>query len=193
MFLITGLGNPGTQYKNNRHNVGFMAVDELHRHFNFGPWKKNFQGEIAEGKIEDVKVFLLKPMTFMNNSGFSVGAVSQFYKIPCISTLVIHDELALDPLKLKFKLGGGHGGHNGLRSIDGRLTPNYYRLRIGIGHPGDKNLVSSYVLSDFKKHELDKLEDCFHHIARSLPLFVRGKPDLFAGELGQFKIHDNAL
>jgi PTH1 family peptidyl-tRNA hydrolase len=185
MFLIVGLGNPGTQYKNNRHNVGFMAVDELHRSFHFGPWKKNFQADFAEGQIDGVKVFLLKPMTYMNHSGLSVRAISQFYKIPCISTLVIHDELAIDPMKLKTKLGGGSGGHNGLKSIDSQITPNYYRLRIGIGHPGDRDMVSAYVLSDFRKTELDALDDCFTHISRAIPKFLQGKFELFASELGQ--------
>lgn len=185
MFLIVGLGNPGTQYKNNRHNVGFMAMDELHRHFNFGPWKKNFQADFSEGQIHGAKVFLLKPMTYMNNSGLSVRAISQFYKIPCISTLVIHDELSIDPLKLKTKFGGGAGGHNGLRSIDSQITPNYHRLRFGIGHPGEKNLVSGYVLSDFRNSELDLIGHCLDHIARVLPLFLEGKMELFGSELGK--------
>lgn len=189
MFLIVGLGNPGAQYEHNRHNVGFMAVDSIHRHFNFGSWKKNFQGEFSEGQIEGKKVYLLKPMTYMNLSGNSVRALSQFYKIPCISTLVIHDELAFDPLKLKTKLGGGSGGHNGLKSIDSQITPTYYRLRIGIGHPGDKDQVSTYVLSDFRKTELDQLSECFEHIQKALPKFVQGKFDLFSSELGNQSNH----
>ncbi|MDZ7603170.1 MAG: aminoacyl-tRNA hydrolase, partial [Hoeflea sp.] len=149
MLLIAGLGNPGPQYARNRHNVGFMAVDEIARRHSFSGFSKKFRGEIAEGTIADQKVLLLKPMTFMNLSGDSVGDALRFYKLSPADLIVLHDELDIAPGKLKLKTGGGNGGHNGLKSIDAHCGKDYKRLRIGIGHPGHKDRVSPYVLGDF--------------------------------------------
>lgn len=153
MILLAGLGNPGAKYENNRHNVGFLALDEIARRHGFGPWRAKFQGEVSEGKIGTDKVLLLKPQTYMNESGRSVGELCRFYKIPTEDLVVFHDELDLPGGKLRVKTGGGHGGHNGLRSIDAHLGQNYTRVRIGIGHPGDKARVYGHVLSDFSKAE----------------------------------------
>lgn len=153
MFLVVGLGNPGSGYAANRHNIGFMAADELVRRYSFGPWRKKFQGQISEGELNGEKVLVLKPETFMNLSGQSVGEVLRFYKIPIEDVIVLHDELDLPPGKLRVKRGGGHGGHNGLRSIDAHCGKEYRRVRLGIGHPGDKSRVHGHVLGDFSKAE----------------------------------------
>lgn len=155
MFLVVGLGNPGSGYAANRHNIGFMAADELVRRYSFGPWRKKFQGQISEGELNGQKVLVLKPETFMNLSGQSVGEVLRFYKIPVEDVIVLHDELDLPPGKLRVKRGGGHGGHNGLRSIDAHCGKEYRRVRLGIGHPGDKSRVHGHVLGDFSKAEQD--------------------------------------
>lgn len=155
MFLVVGLGNPGSGYAANRHNIGFMAADELVRRYSFGPWRKKFQGQISEGELNGQKVLVLKPETFMNLSGQSVGEVLRFYKIPVEDVIVLHDELDLPPGKLRVKRGGGHGGHNGLRSIDAHCGKEYRRVRLGIGHPGDKARVHGHVLGDFSKAEQD--------------------------------------
>jgi len=155
MFLVVGLGNPGSGYAANRHNIGFMAADELVRRYSFGSWRKKFQGQISEGELNGQKVLVLKPETFMNLSGQSVGEVLRFYKIPVEDVIVLHDELDLPPGKLRVKRGGGHGGHNGLRSIDAHCGKEYRRVRLGIGHPGDKSRVHGHVLGDFSKAEQD--------------------------------------
>lgn len=155
MFLVVGLGNPGSGYAANRHNIGFMAADELVRRHSFGPWRKKFQGQLSEGELNGQKVLVLKPETFMNLSGQSVGEVLRFYKIPVEDVIVLHDELDLPPGKLRVKRGGGHGGHNGLRSIDAHCGKEYRRVRLGIGHPGEKSRVHGHVLGDFSKSEQD--------------------------------------
>ena len=167
-FLVVGLGNPGPEYARNRHNIGFMAADVLVRRHSFGPWRSKFQGEIAEGVIGGDKVLVLKPKTYMNLSGQSVAAAARFLKIPVDDIVVLHDELDIAPGRLKVKRGGGAGGHNGLKSIDSHLGQNYRRVRMGIGHPGDRNLVSGFVLHDFAKAdeawlvaELDAVADTF--------------------------------
>jgi peptidyl-tRNA hydrolase, PTH1 family len=169
MFLIVGLGNPGDKYRFNKHNIGFMAVDMIGYRHSFQNYKSSFQGFFAEGKIDGERVYLLKPQTFMNLSGQSVGAAAKFYKIPPENVIVIHDELDLDPGRLKVKKSGGHGGHNGLRNIDNYIGKDYWRIRLGIGHPGDKNKVSGYVLRDFLKSDekwLDSLlESVAYHIS----------------------------
>lgn len=138
MLLIVGLGNPGSQYAHNRHNIGFMAVDAIHRRHGFSPWRRKFQAELADGTLEGEKVILLKPMTYMNESGRSVGEAVRFYKLAPCDVLVLHDELDLPPGKVRMKTGGGHGGHNGLRSITAHIGDGYRRMRLGIGHPGNK-------------------------------------------------------
>jgi PTH1 family peptidyl-tRNA hydrolase len=155
MWLFVGLGNPGREYVKNRHNIGFMAADEIVRRHRFSDWRvdRKLLGAVAEGEIGGEKVLALKPLTFMNLSGDSVGAVARFYKIPVDHICVLHDELDLPAGKIRVKKGGGHGGHNGLKSIDQHCTKDYWRVRLGIGHPGDKTLVTPYVLGDFAKSE----------------------------------------
>ena len=168
-LLIAGLGNPGSEYARNRHNVGFLAVDQIHARFRFGPFRTRFRGDVAEGSVEGRKTFLLKPMTFMNDSGIAVGAFARFYKLPLSAIIVIHDDLDLVGGKLKVKTGGGDGGHNGLRSITSALGPGYRRLRIGIGHPGGKEKVYGYVLGDFTRADEDWLGPLLAAISDALP------------------------
>jgi PTH1 family peptidyl-tRNA hydrolase len=179
MILFVGLGNPGGKYAANRHNIGFMAMDRIASDHGFGPWKSKFQGEITEGTIGGEKVLLLKPQTFMNLSGQSVGEAMRFYKLSPADVTVFHDELDLAPGKLRCKTGGGHAGHNGLRSIHQHIGPDYHRVRLGIGHPGHKDKVAPYVLSDFAKADQDWLDDLLRGIGD-------GAPDLAAGDTGKF-------
>jgi peptidyl-tRNA hydrolase, PTH1 family len=174
MLLIAGLGNPGPQYARNRHNVGFMAADAIARRHSFSGFSKKFRGEIAEGTLAGDKVLLLKPMTFMNLSGDSVGEAMRFYKLSPADIIVIHDELDLAPGKLRLKIGGGNGGHNGLKSIDAHCGKDYKRLRIGIGHPGHKDRVNSHVLGDFAKSDQEWLEPLLDAIADHAELMARG-------------------
>ena len=149
MKLFVGLGNPGKKYVNNRHNIGFMALDQIANDHSFSSWKSKFQGQLSDGKLGLEKVILLKPETFMNLSGQSVSETIKFYKIKTEDVVVFHDELDLSPSKLRVKISGGHAGHNGLRSIHQHIGPDYQRVRMGIGHPGHKDRVANYVLSDF--------------------------------------------
>ncbi|WP_017998003.1 aminoacyl-tRNA hydrolase [Paracoccus sp. N5] len=165
MKLIVGLGNPGPKYAQNRHNVGFMAVDRIAADHGFSPWRARFQGEIAEGRLGDERVTLLKPATFMNLSGQSVGEAMRYLKLTPAEVIVLHDELDLAPGRVRVKTGGGHAGHNGLRSIHQHIGEAYRRLRIGIGHPGHKDRVAGYVLSDFAKAEQDGLDDLLRGIS----------------------------
>ncbi len=165
MKLFVGLGNPGSKYARNRHNIGFMALDRIAEDHGFGPWKSKFQAEIAEGRLGHEKVLLIKPQTFMNRSGQSVGEAMRFYKLDSTDVTVFHDELDLAPGKVRVKAGGGHAGHNGLRSIHEHISPAYDRVRLGIGHPGRKEMVSPYVLGDFAKADGDWLEDVLRGVA----------------------------
>ncbi len=174
MLLIAGLGNPGPQYAKNRHNVGFMAADAIARRHSFSGFSKKFRGEIAEGALAGEKVLLLKPMTFMNLSGDSVGEAMRFYKLGPSDIIVMHDELDLAPGKLRLKTGGSHGGHNGLKSIDAHCGKDYKRLRIGIGHPGHKDRVNPHVLGDFAKSDQEWLEPLLDAIADNAELMARG-------------------
>ncbi|MBL9060714.1 MAG: aminoacyl-tRNA hydrolase [Mangrovicoccus sp.] len=158
MRLFVGLGNPGPAYARNRHNIGYMAVDRIAEDHHFAPFRAKFQGRVSEGMLGSEKVILLKPETFMNRSGQSVAEAAKFYRIPPDRITVFHDELDLAPGKVRLKTGGGHAGHNGLRSIHAHLGDSYGRVRLGIGHPGDKDRVAGYVLSDFGKAELDWLD-----------------------------------
>lgn len=173
MILVVGLGNPGPEYARNRHNIGFMAADELVRRHSFGPWRIKFQGEMAEGTIAGAKVLVLKPMTYMNLSGQSVAAAARFLKAAVEDIVVIHDELDIAPGRLRVKRGGGAGGHNGLKSIDQHLGQNYRRVRLGIGHPGDKDRVAGYVLHDFAKAD-SWLEPLTGAVAEAMPLLLDG-------------------
>ncbi len=165
MKLFVGLGNPGAKYARNRHNIGFMALDRIAQDHGFGPWKSKFQAEIAEGRLGSEKVLLLKPQTFMNRSGQSVGEAMRFFKLDSTDVTVFHDELDLAPGKVRVKAGGGHAGHNGLRSIHEHISNAYDRVRLGIGHPGRKEMVSPYVLSDFAKADADWLEDVLRGVS----------------------------
>lgn len=184
MKLIVGLGNPGAKYEGNRHNIGFMAVDEIHRrHSAFQPWRARFQGQVSEGRLGTQKVLLLKPSTYMNESGRAVGEAMRFFKIAPEDIVVLYDELDLPPAKFRMKQGGGHGGHNGLRSITAHIGENYRRLRLGIGHPGDKKLVSNYVLGDFAKADRNWLEPLLAQVADNADLLAEGKDSQFANKL----------
>ncbi|WP_116599514.1 aminoacyl-tRNA hydrolase [Primorskyibacter marinus] len=179
MKLFVGLGNPGTKYANTRHNIGFMAVDIIQSDHGFAPWKSKFQGKISEGKLGTEKVLLLKPETFMNLSGQSVGEAMRFYKLDPSDVCVFHDELDLAPGRVKVKSGGGHAGHNGLRSTHGHIGEAYQRVRLGIGHPGRKELVSGYVLHDFARADAGWLDDLMRGISD-------GAASLAAGDAGRF-------
>lgn len=179
MKLFVGLGNPGAKYANNRHNIGFMALDQIAADHGFSPWKSKFQGALCEGRLGREKVLLLKPETFMNLSGQSVGEAIRFYKLDSTDVTVFHDELDLAPGKCRAKAGGGHAGHNGLRSIHQHIGPHYDRVRMGIGHPGNKNAVSGYVLRDFPKADADWLDDLLRGISD-------GAPHLAEGDTGKF-------
>ncbi len=186
MFLVVGLGNPGSEYANTRHNVGFMAADEIFRRYNFSSFRSKFDGLIAEGNIEGQKVYLLKPQTFMNLSGNSVIKAASFYKILPQNIVVIHDDMDLPIDKIKAKIGGGPGGHNGLKSIDSCITPNYNRIRIGVGHPVvhiQENIIN-HVLSSFSKIEKEALQKNIEIVAELLPiLFNKGIAEL-SNQLG---------
>lgn len=176
MKLIVGLGNPGAQYARNRHNIGFLAVEAIAEEQGFGPWRSKFQGSVTEGRLGGEKALLLRPETYMNLSGDSVRAAMSFYKLTPGDVVVLHDELDLAPGKLRFKTGGGHAGHNGLRSIDAHVGPAFQRLRMGIGHPGDKRLVSNYVLGDFAKADEAWLDSLLAAVAAEAPLLVSDGP-----------------
>ena len=179
MKLIVGLGNPGAKYARNRHNIGYMAVDRIAEDQGFSPWRSKFQGEISEGRLGSEKVVLLKPETFMNLSGQSVGEAMRFFKLIPDDVIVFQDELDLAPGKVRVKTGGGHAGHNGLRSLHQHIGAEYERVRLGIGHPGHKDRVSHYVLSDFAKADADWLDDVLRGVSD-------GAAHLAAGDSGRF-------
>ena len=179
MKLFVGLGNPGAKYAGNRHNIGFMAVDRIAADHGFTPWRKAFHGLVSEGRLGAEKVALLKPETFMNLSGQSVQAAVAFWKLPLADVTVFHDELDLAPGKLRLKQGGGHAGHNGLRSIHSHLGDDYARVRLGIGHPGHKDAVASYVLHDFAKADQDWLEDLLRGISEGAEALAMGDGQKF--------------
>lgn len=174
MHLIVGLGNPGDKYRNNRHNIGFMAVDAIARRHGFPGFREKFQGLISEGTIDGEKVLLLKPQTFMNSSGDSVQKVTTFYKLGPADVSVLYDEIDLAPGKTRVKIGGGNGGHNGLRSIDPQIGLGYRRIRLGVGHPGDKSLVMHHVLGDFAKAEQAWLIPLLDAVADNAAMIVKG-------------------
>ncbi|HEX2255484.1 MAG TPA: aminoacyl-tRNA hydrolase [Afifellaceae bacterium] len=174
MLLIVGLGNPGQRYAGHRHNIGFRAADAIHRRHGFPPWRARFQGEAAEGLLDGEKALILKPATFMNESGRAVAQAVRFYKLEPRDIVVIHDELDLPPGKLRMKAGGGHGGHNGLKSVEAHVGKAFRRMRLGIGHPGRKEQVNGYVLHDFAKADRDWLEPLLAAIADNAALLARG-------------------
>ena len=185
MKLLVGLGNPGEKYARHRHNVGFMALDRLAARHRFSPWKKKFAGHACDGEIDGARAILLKPETFMNESARSVGEALRFLKLDVSDLIVFHDELDLDPGRLKVKTGGGNAGHNGLRSISAHQGNDYQRVRIGIGHPGHKDAVSGYVLHDFAKVEYQWLDPLLDAIAEAGGSLLAGKPDVFLGAVAR--------
>ena len=184
MKLFVGLGNPGPKYAGNRHNIGFMALDRIAEDHGFAPWRGKFQGSMTEGRLGREKVLLLKPETFMNLSGQSVGEAIRFYKLSPADVTVFHDELDLAPGKVRLKQGGGHAGHNGLRSIHQHVGADYARVRLGIGHPGHKDAVSGYVLRDFAKAEQDWLDDLMRGISDGAPHLADGDGAKFSNAIG---------
>ena len=184
MHLIVGLGNPGPKYQGNRHNIGFMAVDEIVRRHGFSPWRKRFQGETSEGVLAGTKVLVLKPQTYMNESGRSVGEAMRFFGIDPAQVITLYDELDLEPGKVRVKLGGGAAGHNGIRSMIAHCGPHFVRVRLGIGHPGQKELVHAHVLSDFAKADKAWLEPLLEAVADHAGLLVKGEEGSF-----QNKVH----
>jgi PTH1 family peptidyl-tRNA hydrolase len=184
MLLIVGLGNPGSEYAGNRHNVGFMVVDAIRKRHGIGPWRRRFQGVSAEGPLAGERVLLLLPGTFMNESGRAVAEALNFYKLGLPDVVVLHDEIDLEPGKVRVKTGGGSAGHNGLRSISSHIGNDYRRVRIGVGHPGAKELVHAYVLNDFAKSERDWVEALGGIIADNAGLLAKGEDASF-----QNKVH----
>ena len=184
MLLFVGLGNPGAKYAHNRHNVGFMIVDEIARRHGFAPWRRRFQGETAEGTLERERIILLKPMTYMNDSGQAVQEASSFFKLAPNEITVFHDEIELPPAKLRVKVGGGIAGHNGLRSISAHVGNDYRRVRLGVGHPGVKELVHGHVLNDFAKDERPWVDALREAIADNAGLLATGRDSTF-----QNKVH----
>ncbi len=184
MRLFVGLGNPGSKYEGNRHNIGFMVIDEIARRHGFSPWRRRFQGETSEGSLGGERIILLKPATFMNESGRAVGEAAQFFKIGLDDITVFHDEIELTPAKMRVKIGGGIAGHNGLRSISAHIGNDYRRVRLGVGHPGVKDLVHAHVLGDFAKAERPWVEALCDAIADHFGLLVEGKDSTF-----QNKVH----
>jgi len=183
MRLFVGLGNPGPKFARNRHNVGFMAVDEIARRHGFAPWRRRFQGETSEGTLGTERVILLKPMTYMNDSGRSVQEAASFFKIAPGDVTVFHDELELPPGKVRVKIGGGIAGHNGLRSISAHIGNDYRRVRLGIGHPGVKEMVHGHVLSDFAKADNDWVTTICDAVAEHAGLIAKGTDATFANRV----------
>ena len=179
MKLLVGLGNPGAKYAQNRHNIGFMALDRIAEDHGFSPWRSKFQGQTCEGRFGSDRVTLLKPETFMNLSGQSVGEAMRYLKLDPADVIVFHDEIDLAPGKVRLKTGGGHAGHNGLRSIHGHIGPDYDRVRMGVGHPGHKDAVPGYVLRDFPKADAEWLDDELRGISDGIADLVAGHGDRF--------------
>lgn len=184
MKLFIGLGNPGAKYAQNRHNIGFMALDRIASDHGFAPWRGKFQGQLSEGRLGGAKVMLLKPETFMNLSGQSVGDAMRFFKLDSTDITVFHDEIDLAPAKVRIKSGGGHAGHNGLRSIHQHIGPHYDRVRLGVGHPGHKDRVPGYVLSDFAKADQNWLDDVIRGLSDGAPYLADGDGAKFLNAVG---------
>ncbi len=188
MFLIVGLGNPGAEYAKTRHNVGFWAADTLHQAFGFGPWRDKFDAEVAEGSIGGQKCLLVKPQTFMNASGNAVVKAAHFYKILPADIVVIHDDIDLPAGKVKAKLGGGSGGHNGIKSVDAAVTPDYNRIRIGVGHPqGSGEMVINHVLSRFSKADEDAVAEGIEIVATAIETLLKDGMVVFCNKIGDLQ------
>ena len=183
MIILAGLGNPGPRYAGNRHNIGFMAIDEIARRWRFGVERAKFQSVIAEGEVEGTRVLLMKPQTFMNESGRAVGEAARFYKVEPGNVVVFHDEIDLAPGRFRMKTGGGAAGQNGVRSLISQLGPDFRRARMGVGHPGRPELVHAHVLSDFHKADRPWLEALLTACADALPFLIAGQDDRYQGEV----------
>lgn len=179
MRLLVGLGNPGAKYARTRHNIGFMAVDEIVRRHSFASWRARFESQCAEGAIDGEKVLALKPETYMNNSGRAVGTAVRFFKLEPADVVVIHDDIDLAGGKIRYKVGGGHAGHNGLRDIDAHIGKDYARVRLGVGHPGLREQVHDHVLDPFSKAEMTWVEPLLDAVAEAFPLLVAGDSSKF--------------
>lgn len=184
MKLIVGLGNPGAKYAGNRHNIGFMALDRIAADHGFPDWRGKHNGSVSEGRFGSDRAVLLKPETFMNLSGQSVQAAMRFYKLDPADVIVLHDEIDLAPAKVKYKIGGGHAGHNGLRSIHQHIGPEYARVRLGVGHPGHKDAVPGYVLRDFARVDQDWLDDVLRGVSDGAPYLAQGDGAKFSNAVG---------
>lgn len=191
MKLIVGLGNPGEKYARNRHNIGFMALDRIADRHRFPAWRRRFQGEATDGDLGGERVLLLKPQTYMNESGRSVAEAARFLKIDLADVIVLHDELDLLPGRLKVKRGGGDAGHNGLRSITAHLGKDYVRVRLGIGHPGHKDAVAAFVLHDFAKADQSWLDPLLDAVADAAPRLAEGKDDRFMSDVARLTATDD--
>ena len=183
MRLIVGLGNPGSDYAKNRHNIGFMAVDEIVRRHSFAPYRSKFQSEVSEGQIAGQKVLILKPMTYMNESGRAVHSAMTFYKLPLEDIIVLHDEMDLAAGKIRMKTGGGHAGHNGIRSIQSHIGAGFKRVRLGVGHPGDKEKVVGHVLQNFSKTDQQWLDKMIEAIGEHADFLVKGEDSSFMSKV----------
>ena len=183
MRLFVGLGNPGSDYAKNRHNIGFMAVDEIVHRYSFAPFRSKFQGQLCEGKIAGQKVLILKPTTYMNESGKAVQAAMAFYKLPLQDIIVFQDEMDLVAGKIRMKTGGGHAGHNGIRSIQSHIGSGFQRVRLGVGHPGDKEKVVGHVLKDFSKADQQWLDKMIEAIGENADLLIKGEDSGFMSKI----------
>jgi PTH1 family peptidyl-tRNA hydrolase len=185
VLLLVGLGNPGSKYEKTRHNIGFMALDEIARAQNLSAWRGRFQSAAAEGMIGTEKVLALKPQTYMNLSGQAVGEAMRYFKLPVSHVVVLYDDLDLAPGKVKAKQGGGHAGHNGIKSMIQHCGADFWRVRLGIGHPGDKAQVTNYVLSEFAKDEWTRVDDICRAVGDEIPRLVQGDAEGFMSRVAQ--------
>ncbi len=185
MLLLAGLGNPGSRYADNRHNIGFMAVDEIVRRHSFSPWRNRFQADCAEGRLGGEKVLAIKPQTYMNESGRAVGEALRFFKLAPEEVIVIYDEIDLAPGKIRVKQGGGTGGHNGIRSLEAHIGKEFWRVRLGVGHPGQKELVHGHVLNDFAKADKVWLEKLLDAVATEIPALVENDAPRFMSRVAE--------
>lgn len=183
MLILSGQGNPGAKYAKNRHNAGFMVIDRIHEAYGFGPWRTKFDSEISEGTIGGQKVLLMKPQTFYNDTGRAASKALTFYKLKPEDVTVFHDEIDLAPGRLRVKRGGGHSGNNGARSMMAHIGENFRRIRIGVGHPGDKAMVMPHVLSDFHKVDLEWFNPMTDAICKALPFLLNGEDERFQTEV----------